>query len=191
MKNMKGMKIINSYLSLILFICLCTYLSYQIIFGIMNPAPKPLPPEQTNCDTEKSPLNDPEYDLTLEELFILKETVKSNVKPLRLDLSAYNPTKEQCDNDPHITANGSLSSLPRRCAVSQDLAKRLMNWWVLVIWDGGEMILLVDDTMNIKVKNRIDIRMPVNAVKDAKKFGIKLARQDNVKVYPLWSSKND
>ena len=149
---------------------------------------KPILIEPPTCDTGKSPLNDPEHDLTLEERYILKEAVKTNVKPLQLDLSAYNPTKEQCDNDPHITANGSLSRLPRRCAISRDL-KRYMNWWVLITCDDGELILLIDDTMNIKFKNRIDIRMPENAVRQANEFGIKYARQDNVKVYPLWSSK--
>ena len=105
-------------------------------------------------------------EITEEE--ILDETViaKKNVT-----LTYYNPVRSQCDNDPHITADGSKIDMKklrngqlRWCAISRDLFQ--IYSYGDEIWIESENPLIrgywiVKDTMAAKKKNSVDLLLPV------------------------------
>ena len=86
----------------------------------------------------------------------------------KVTVTTYNPTKEQCDNTPNITADGTTikpwrATEYRYVALSRDLLSRWGGPFeygdYIVIegtgkWDG---IYQVRDTMNPKWTNRVDI----------------------------------
>ena len=86
-----------------------------------------------------------------------------------LTVTAYSPTKDQCDSDPHITA----SMLPVKegtIAVSRDLFE---SGWVFgkTVYIKGLGIFEIRDLMNERYTNRADVFMWQR--KDANKFGKK------------------
>ncbi len=86
----------------------------------------------------------------------------------KVTVTTYNPTKQQCDDTPHITADGThfktwKATEYRYVALSRDLLSRWggpFNYGDYVIlegtgkWDG---VYQVRDTMNPKWTNRVDI----------------------------------
>ena len=113
-----------------------------------------------------------------EEIMSLKEQVwelqnncdtqYTNKISYKVTVTTYNPTKEQCDNTPNITADGTRikpwrATDYRYVALSRDLLSR---WggpfeygdYIVIegtdVWDG---IYQVRDTMNPKWTNRVDI----------------------------------
>jgi 3D (Asp-Asp-Asp) domain-containing protein len=86
-----------------------------------------------------------------------------------LTVTAYSPTKDQCDSDPHITA----SMLPVKegtIAVSRDLFE---SGWVFgkTVYIKGLGIFEIRDLMNERYTNRADVFMWKR--KAANKFGKK------------------
>ena len=105
-------------------------------------------------------------EMTMDEVLSENIIAKKNIT-----LTYYNPVKEQCDNTPLITADGSKIDIKklnagklRWCAVSRDL---------LQIYSYGDEIWIesenpeirgywvVKDTMNHKKENSVDLLLPV------------------------------
>jgi len=87
-------------------------------------------------------------------------------------VTGYTPTKKECDDDPTIAASMNLVR-PGTVAVSRDLFDR---GWVFgrKIYIAGHGIYKINDLMNSRHKNRIDVFF--GKEKEAKKFGVKLAK---------------
>ena len=86
----------------------------------------------------------------------------------KVTVTTYNPTKEQCDNTPNITADGTKikpwrATDYRYVALSRDLLDRwggpfnYGDYIVIEGTDGWDGIYQVRDTMNPKWTNRVDI----------------------------------
>ena len=113
-----------------------------------------------------------------EEIMSLKEQVwelqnncdtqYTNKISYKVTVTTYNPTKEQCDNTPNITADGTKINIRkatdyRYVALSRDLLDRwggpfdYGDYIVIEGTDGWDGIYQVRDTMNPKWVNRVDI----------------------------------
>ena len=86
----------------------------------------------------------------------------------KVTVTTYNPTKEQCDSTPNITADGTKikpwrATHYRYVALSRDLLDRwggpfdYGDYIVIEGTDGWDGIYQVRDTMNPKWTNRVDI----------------------------------
>ena len=86
----------------------------------------------------------------------------------KVTVTTYNPTKEQCDSTPNITADGTKikpwrATDYRYVALSRDLLDRwggpfnYGDYIVIEGTDGWDGIYQVRDTMNPKWTNRVDI----------------------------------
>ena len=90
----------------------------------------------------------------------------------RVTVTAYTPSKTECDSDPDVTA--SMQKVrPGGVAVSRDLFE---SGWVFgkKIYIEGVGVFTILDLMNARWENRIDVVM--FSSKDAKRFGIKKGR---------------
>ena len=107
----------------------------------------------------------------------------SNILSYKVTVTTYNPTKAQCDNTPHITADGThfktwKASSYRYVALSRDLLSRWGGPFeygdYIVIEGTGDRdgVYQVRDTMNPKWTNRVDILTTNSRFK-----------YDNVKMY--------
>ena len=113
-----------------------------------------------------------------EEIMSLKEQVwelqnncdtqYTNKISYKVTVTTYNPTKEQCDSTPNITADGTRikpwrATDYRYVALSRDLLSRwggpfeYGDYIVIEGTDGWDGIYQVRDTMNPKWTNRVDI----------------------------------
>jgi len=83
-------------------------------------------------------------------------------------VTTYNPTRQQCDSTPHITADGThfktwKASSYRYVALSRDLLSRWggpFNYGDYIVIEGTgdrDGVYQVRDTMNPKWTNRVDI----------------------------------
>ena len=96
------------------------------------------------------------------------DTQYTNKISYKVTVTTYNPTKEQCDNTPNITADGTKikpcrATDYRYVALSRDLLSRwggpfeYGDYIVIEGTDGWDGIYQVRDTMNPKWTNRVDI----------------------------------
>ena len=96
------------------------------------------------------------------------DTQYTNKISYKVTVTTYNPTKEQCDNTPNITADGTRikpwrATDYRYVALSRDLLSRwggpfeYGDYIVIEGTDGWDGIYQVRDTMNPKWTNRVDI----------------------------------
>ena len=96
------------------------------------------------------------------------DTQYTNKISYKVTVTTYNPTKEQCDNTPNITADGTKINIRkatdyRYVALSRDLLDRwggpfdYGDYIVIEGTDGWDGIYQVRDTMNPKWVNRVDI----------------------------------
>ena len=96
------------------------------------------------------------------------DTQYTNKISYKVTVTTYNPTREQCDNTPNITADGTTikpwrASDYRYVALSRDLLSRWGGPFeygdYIVIEGTGDRdgIYQVRDTMNPKWTNRVDI----------------------------------
>ena len=113
-----------------------------------------------------------------EEIMSLKEQVwelqnncdtqYTNKISYKVTVTTYNPTKEQCDSTPNITADGTRikpwrATDYRYVALSRDLLSRwggpfeYGDYIVIEGTDGWDGIYQVRDTMNPKWVKRVDI----------------------------------
>lgn len=117
------------------------------------------------------PLKD-SFEMKIESEMTEEEILSENILAKKnITLTFYNPVKEQCDKDPHITADGSKIDMKklhsgqlRWCAVSRDLLD-IYNYGD-EIWIESENPLIrgywiVKDTMNRKKVSCIDLLLPV------------------------------
>lgn len=88
-------------------------------------------------------------------------------------MTAYNSLPEQCDNEPCITANGFNVC---EHGIEDTIAANFLKFGTKVKIPElfGDRIFVVRDRMNKRYQNRVDIWMLDK--KDAKKFGIKVAK---------------
>ena len=108
----------------------------------------------------------------LQEHIWMLENDCSNIYPNRISynvtVTTYNPTRQQCDSTPNITADGTRfhtwkASSYRYVALSRDLLSRWggpFNYGDYIVIEGtGERdgVYQVRDTMNPKWTNRVDI----------------------------------
>ena len=112
-------------------------------------------------------------DSTWEENSYLRNKVSqlengTNIISYKVTVTTYNPTKAQCDDTPHITADGThfktwKASSYRYVALSRDLLSRWggpFNYGDYIIIEGTgdrDGVYQVRDTMNPKWTNRVDI----------------------------------
>ena len=112
-------------------------------------------------------------DKTWEENSYLRNKVSqlengTNIISYKVTVTTYNPTKAQCDDTPHITADGThfktwKASSYRYVALSRDLLSRWggpFNYGDYIVIEGTgdrDGIYQVRDTMNPRWTNRVDI----------------------------------
>ena len=112
-------------------------------------------------------------DETWEENSYLRNRVSqlengTNIISYKVTVTTYNPTIHQCDDTPHITADGThfktwKASEYRYVALSRDLLSRWggpFNYGDYIIIEGTgdrDGVYQVRDTMNPKWTNRVDI----------------------------------
>ena len=112
------------------------------------------------------------FEMQIESEMTEEEVLSENILAKKnITLTYYNPVKEQCDKDPHITADGSRIDLKklrngqlRWCAISRDLLN--VYSYGDEIWIESENPLIrgywiVKDTMNKKKVSSIDLLLPV------------------------------
>ena len=96
------------------------------------------------------------------------ETQYTNKIAYQVTVTTYNPTTLQCDDTPHITADGThfktwRASSYRYVALSRDLLSRWggpFNYGDYIVIEGAgdrDGVYQVRDTMNPKWTNRVDI----------------------------------
>ena len=96
------------------------------------------------------------------------DTQYTNKISYNVTVTTYNPTREQCDDTPNITADGTKfhtwkASSYRYVALSRDLLSRWggpFNYGDYIIIEGTgdrDGVYQVRDTMNPKWTNRVDI----------------------------------
>lgn len=95
-------------------------------------------------------------------------------------LTVYNPTENQCDSTPLVTANGTKIDLEKLkkgeikyCAVSRDLISEIPCGSVIYIEGHGEYEVV--DTMNKRITMGIDILQDVSK-KEFKKTNIRILK---------------
>ena len=104
----------------------------------------------------------------LKERISEMETKYTNKISYEVTVTTYNPTKAQCDDTPHITADGTKfktwkASSYRYVALSRDLLSRWggpFEYGDYIIIEGTgdrDGVYQVRDTMNPKWTNRVDI----------------------------------
>ena len=92
----------------------------------------------------------------------------TNIISFKVTVTTYNPTHEQCDNTPNITADGTKiktwkASSYRYVALSRDLLSRwggpfeYGDYIIIEGTDDRDGVYQVRDTMNPKWTNRVDI----------------------------------
>jgi 3D (Asp-Asp-Asp) domain-containing protein len=107
---------------------------------------------------------------------IFEDDIKEeNYSSISVDVSAYSASIDECDSSPHITANGTLSTVGR-VAVSRDLLKKGITHGSR-IYIPNQGVFIVADSMNARFTKRIDLLLANK--KAAKLFGVK----ENVKIY--------
>ena len=96
------------------------------------------------------------------------EMLYSNRIMYKVTVTTYNPTRQQCDSTPNITADGTRIN-PRKAtqyryvALSRDLLSRwggpfeYGDYIIIEGTDGRDGIYQVRDTMNPRWTNRVDI----------------------------------
>lgn len=114
---------------------------------------------------------------TVEESYNLQQEIKS-LKVAREHLvtaTAYTASKDECDGQPHNTALMTRPTVGSTIAVSRDLSYLLGK----KVYVEGHGVRRVEDLMNARFKNRIDVLVPDKAY--ARRFGVK----HNIKVVPI------
>ena len=108
------------------------------------------------------------------EINVLNDKVDNNycdyyeIQSFDVTVTTYNPTKQQCDDTPHITADGThfktwKATEYRYVALSRDLLSRWggpFNYGDYIVIEGAgdrDGVYQVRDTMNPKWTNRVDI----------------------------------
>ncbi len=90
----------------------------------------------------------------------------NNVICQEVSITSYQLTKKQTDKNPKESASGkNLTGHPNACAISRDL-KVLFEFGdtIKLVYDGIEKNFIVEDIMNKRFNNRIDIlsNKPIN-----------------------------
>ncbi len=93
-------------------------------------------------------------------------------------VSAYNPVPHQTDDDPELSSCGP--TVERQIAVSQDLffdsqgRKYLCGTQVTVVTDAGHVFpgYIINDTMNPRYTQTVDVMLPHTDEAEAFSFGI-------------------
>jgi 3D (Asp-Asp-Asp) domain-containing protein len=116
-----------------------------------------------------------EFRVNLLNSIFNEEVTKENKKTIVVDITAYSASVDETDNSPHITADGTLSTVGR-VAVSRDLLKKGITYGSR-IYIPNQGVFIVADTMNKRFSNRVDLLLANK--KAAKLFGVK----ENVKIY--------
>ena len=117
-----------------------------------------------NINAENRMLQEKVWNLTDEN----NEMLYSNRIMYKVTVTTYNPTRQQCDSTPNITADGTRIN-PRKAtqyryvALSRDLLSRwggpfeYGDYIVIEGTNGRDGIYQVRDTMNPRWTNRVDI----------------------------------
>ena len=94
-------------------------------------------------------------------------------------ITFYNPVWWQTDSTPEVSSCGP--TVDRQIALSQDLFfdeygnKHLCGVRVDVVTDDGLILedYVINDTMNVRFTNTVDVMLPKNAVNEAFQLGVK------------------
>ncbi|MBI2068672.1 MAG: 3D domain-containing protein [Candidatus Yanofskybacteria bacterium] len=122
------------------------------------------------ADTKSDVVAEPE----IKPVVPVKETGIEVKKKLWVTATAYSSTRWQTDDTPCITATGYnvCNKTENIIAVSRDLVRSLgYHRQVMLPSLYGSEIFLIEDTMNARFVNRIDVHH--GSTKDAKDFGLK------------------
>lgn len=88
-----------------------------------------------------------------------------------MNVTCYNNLENQTDKTPNITATGRIV-YQGSCAVSQDLFKKSIYPGDIVYVAKLKRYLIVEDTMNVRHINHLDIFMFKKHLKKAQEFGL-------------------
>ena len=124
-------------------------------------------------DTHKDTA-DTETDVVVEPEIKPAAPVKEATKKLWVTATAYSSTKWQTDDTPCITSTGYnvCNKTKNIIAVSRDLVRSLgYHRQVRIPSLYGSEIFYIEDTMNARFTNRIDVHH--DSIKDAREFGVK------------------
>lgn len=154
-EDKKSLGIVCLATSLIMFISLLIYIALHPVESIKNNYYEISEEEFYSDDFEVNNYFEEETEFC-DDLFYIVTVTK------------YNPTVDQCDSDPLITADGSFIDLEKLnngelkwIAISRDLRSEF-NYGDTVFLTGGiEGEFIVRDTMNPKWTSRVDILSPI------------------------------
>lgn len=138
-------------------------LLYGFIIHEQSKVNLPIPSPQVSI---KLPIPEPQVEL------------KDSIRISRV--SAYNPVPRQTDADPEVSSCGP--TLERQIAVSQDLffnergEKYLCGTTVTVVTDAGHIFrdYVINDTMNPRYRNTVDVMLPHTDESQAFAFGVQV-----------------
>lgn len=93
-------------------------------------------------------------------VFGVNERCSNPTSPIQVDITAYSPDEEQTDSTPFEMASGRIATIRdleklRYIAVSRDLIKK----YGIEYGDTVYIAFEVQDTMNQRIKNGVDIFM--------------------------------
>lgn len=94
-------------------------------------------------------------------------------------ITAYNPVPWQTDSDPHIASCGP--NVQKQVAVSRDLffnehgEKHLCGEKITVVTTDGHEFddYVINDTLNARFTNTVDVMLPEDKQLEARRFGVK------------------
>ena len=180
-----------------LFYLVCTLFMFILGVGLLVKPNKPRIISEVQTEEEYL------YEKFIDSILIAEENCNTTIKKIVpekkkkivstgkskvVTITKYNPTKEQCDMDPLVTADNSKIDLRklnsgelRWIAVSRDLRKHFpYGSKVIIHSEDPEIsgIWEVHDTMNERWKNRIDLLRPIGETKGKwKNIKISLAKE--------------
>lgn len=127
--------------------------------------------EILNSELENCQLN----FVNLECLYGIIESENKRLSIINVNVSAYSASKDECDNDPHITSLLQRPISGKTCAVSRDLLY-LLNKKIYIYQLG---VFLVNDLMNKRYTKSIDLFL------GSKKQALKFGRKKDIKIVVL------
>jgi len=90
------------------------------------------------------------------------ESLVSFLMLLNVTVTSYRSVPSQTDKSPYVTSIGHRTH-PYGCAVSQDLLKRGIVSYGDVLYIPGFGFRVVNDTMNARMKNHVDLWVATKA----------------------------
>jgi len=162
---------LSTFLTSVVTVPLLLFVTFQLLVARDQLSEAEIHHDKTIVQLEK----ENKFQINLLNNIFQDDIKEENYKSIRVDISAYTASVDECDSTPYVTADGTLSTVGR-VAVSRDLLKNgIAHGSRIYIPKQG--VFIVADSLNSRFTKRIDIMM--GNKKAAKLFGLK----ENVKIY--------